>query len=106
MAETKSEAKAPAPAKPAMKYYRNTRHAGSRYMVSFHEDDSTQNVYVRFMPVREKFQGDNVSVGYMAIETDMKDYRGNPVFERVARSNGVEEITQKDYEAAVPGAKG
>ena len=92
MADAKKAA-APAPAK-GMKYYKNNKHAGQRFLVKAHEDDPTKNEYVSFTKVRETFQGDSVLRGYLATD--------DAAIQKRAEANpNVEEIKKADYDKAL-----
>jgi hypothetical protein len=85
------------------RYFMNTRNAGMRFFVASGENDNdpTQNQYIRFAVVREKYQGDTRKVGYLAVDADMKDQNGKLVADRVEAESGVTKITEADYNKAM-----
>lgn len=72
------------------RYFRNPKFAGLSVVVD-NTDELDKYRTLRFIPRVEKFQGDDVRVGYLRVE-EGKDA------DKVAQSPGTVEIEQKEFE--------
>lgn len=94
MAKEKVVAEKVTEEKPNFKFYRS-RIAGLKVLIKDAVNfDPTTIEYVRFSPVKEKFEGDLIKVGYL--KTDNKI-----AIEKLATDVNVSEITEEEYEKAV-----
>lgn len=76
------------------KYFKS-RISGLEIVVGDPPEDksSLDHEKVRFVPYREKFQGDNIKVGYLATDNAR-------ALEILATQPDVQEITKKDFDQA------
>lgn len=74
------------------KFYRS-RLSGLSVLVKAHKQDATLNQVVRFVPYSEKYQGDDVKVGYLKTNVSQ-------VIEILENDPNVEEIQQQEFEKA------
>jgi hypothetical protein len=73
-----------------------SRVAGLSFLIKPDKADATLNQTVRFVPFYEKFQGDDVKVGYL--KTNLTD-----VIELAKADPNVEEISLDEFEKATTG---
>lgn len=90
---TKEKVEAPVEVKEAFKYFR-TRLAGLKVVVNDQVEDPTLVEYERFTPVKEKFQGDTIKVGYLKTKNPI-------VLAKLEGDANVEEISADEYSKAV-----